>query len=106
MADFTVKMVDESGEHEVHDNPGADRPEIDSWDAAIRAAWVRLGGLSDGWDSAIVIGPHGRVVHLYGADKKDYYLKISERFNREQSAYEAEIKADPSRLTPLFDDEA
>jgi hypothetical protein len=106
MTTFTVTMQGESGELEVFDNPGADRTEIDSWDAAIRAAWVRLGETGEGWESAVVAGPSGVAIHLRAADKAAYFAGIAQRVRAEQDAYEAAVAADPSMLSPLFDDES
>jgi hypothetical protein len=100
MATYTVTMIGDSGELEVHTNPGADREEIDSWDSAIRAAWVRLGQFGDGWDSARVVGPFGRTVDLRRADKDAYDAARFERARRDME----ERDSRPGTLEPLFED--
>lgn len=97
---FTVTMRGESGDLEVHDNPGADRPEIDSWDAAIRAAWVRVGRFGvGGWTSAVITGPLGRTVHIHGDDKDAREAAMVARTVEDLEREDA----DPPVLTPLFD---
>jgi hypothetical protein len=97
---FKVTMHGESGDLEVYDNPGADDPAIDSWDAAIRAAWVRLGPTGGGWAAATVVGPYGRTVHLDAADVEAYFAAIARRATDHDRAQLA-----VSRPEPLFNDE-
>lgn len=100
--EFTVVMHGTSGDLEVFDNPGADRHEIDSWDAAIRAAWFRLGPRNGGWESATVkqVGSWGRVVRLFAADKAASDASEIARIHASEAAYQAEKVAHPERFLP------
>lgn len=95
---YRITMIGESGEREVYDNPGADRPDIDGWDAAIRAAWVRLGRTGEGWVAARIEGPHGRTIHLRAEDKEARLAEIARRAEQGLSV--------GRNLEPLFDDTA
>ncbi len=107
MADFIVTMIGESGELEVYDIPGENKPPIDSWENAIRAARARLGFTGGGWREARISGPLGSynvTIRMYDADEEIERQKIAARVKEVESDLKAEMLAHPETMITIGGD--